>query len=107
MNLLYLIDGDRSHRIDRTRDVGSIEPDPVSRRPQSRRAFAERLSRDLGKEVRALDTWRACLEGALIQVEASRLEAPEPLFRTAWVKTGNLAVPYGTMGAVELTLTDA
>ncbi len=106
MNLLYLIDGDRSHRIDRTRDVGSIEPDPVSRRPQSRRAFAERLSRDLGKEVRALDTWRACLEGALIQVEASRLEAPEPLFRTAWVETGNLVVPYGTMSAVEITLTE-
>ncbi len=29
VNLLYLIDGDRIHRIDRTRDVGSIDPDPV------------------------------------------------------------------------------
>ena len=29
MNLLYLMDGDRIHRIDRTRDVGSIDPDPV------------------------------------------------------------------------------
>ncbi len=29
VNLLYLIDGDRSHRIDRTRDMGSIDPDPV------------------------------------------------------------------------------
>jgi hypothetical protein len=29
VNLLYLIAGDRIHRIDRTRDVGSIDPDPV------------------------------------------------------------------------------
>ncbi len=29
MNLLYFIDGDRVHRIDRTRDMGSIDPDPV------------------------------------------------------------------------------
>ncbi|MEE9208865.1 MAG: hypothetical protein V3U23_00310 [Kiloniellales bacterium] len=87
--------------------MGSIDPDPVSRRPENHRAFAGRLSRELGKEVRALDTWRACLEGAHVQVEASRLEAPEPLFRTAWVETANLAVPYGTMGAVELTPTDA
>ncbi len=26
---LYFIDVDRIHRIDRTRDVGSIDPDPV------------------------------------------------------------------------------
>jgi len=31
VNLLYLIDVDRIHRIDRTRDVGSIDPDPVYR----------------------------------------------------------------------------
>jgi ornithine cyclodeaminase len=77
-----------------------------SRRPESRRAFTERLSQELGKEVRAVDTWQACLEGAHIQVEASRLEAPQPLFQTAWIETGNLVVPYGTMSAVELTLTD-
>jgi len=29
VNLLYTIDGDRIHRIDRTGDVGSINPDPV------------------------------------------------------------------------------
>ena len=28
-DLLYLMDGDRIHRIDRTRDVDSIDPDPV------------------------------------------------------------------------------
>ncbi len=29
MRLLYFIGVDRIHRIDRTRDVGSIDPDPV------------------------------------------------------------------------------
>ncbi len=77
-----------------------------SRRPESREPFAARLARDLGKEVRAVDTWQACLEGADIQVEASRLPAPEPLFKTAWVKRGNFVVPYGTMSTVELSLTD-
>lgn len=77
-----------------------------SRRPESRTAFAARLTQDLGKPVRAVDSWQACLEGADIQVEASRLAAPEPLFRTAWVEPGNLVVPYGTMSAVELSLTD-
>ncbi len=77
-----------------------------SRRRESREPFAEGLSADLGKPVRAVDTWQACLEGADIQVEASRLPAPEPLFKTAWVKPGNFVVPYGTMSAVELSLTD-
>ena len=77
-----------------------------SRRPESREDFARRLSQDLGKPVRAVETWQACLEGADIQVEASRLAAPEPLFKTAWVKPGNFVVPYGTMSTVELSLTD-
>lgn len=77
-----------------------------SRRPESREAFAARLSKDLGKEVRAVASWQECLEGADIQIEASRLEQPEPLFKTEWVKKGNFVVPYGTMSAVELSLTD-
>jgi ornithine cyclodeaminase len=77
-----------------------------SRRPESRDAFAARLSADLGKTVRAVDSWQACLDGADIMVEASRLEQPEPLFKTVWVKKGALVVPYGTMSAVELSLTD-
>ena len=76
-----------------------------SRRPESRAAFAERMTRDLGKPVRAVETWQACLEGADIMVEASRLERPEPLFKTAWVKPGAFVVPYGTMSALELSLT--
>jgi alanine dehydrogenase len=77
-----------------------------SRRPDSRDAFAERLSRDLGKPVRATGDWRSCVEGADIVVEASRLAAPEPMLKTEWIKPGALVVPYGTMSAVELSLTD-
>ncbi len=77
-----------------------------SRRPESRESFAERLSRDLGKPVVATADWQSCLEGADIQVEAARLSEPQPLFKTQWVKPGNLVVPYGTVSAHELTLTD-
>ena len=77
-----------------------------SRRPESRKAFAARLSRDLGKPVRATDDWESCVRGADIVVEASRLEAPEPLLRTEWIGKGAFVVPYGTMSAVELSLTD-
>ena len=77
-----------------------------SRRPESRDAFARRLAADLGKPVRATADWRSCVEGADIVVEASRLHAPEPLLETHWIAPGALVIPYGTMSAVELTLTD-
>jgi ornithine cyclodeaminase/alanine dehydrogenase-like protein (mu-crystallin family) len=77
-----------------------------SRRPESREAFAQRLAADLGKPVRATADWQACVEGADIVVEASRLPAPKPMLKTAWIKPGALVVPYGTMSAVELSLTD-
>lgn len=77
-----------------------------SRRPESRESFAETLRRDLGREIIVTDDWQSCLEGADIMVEASRLTEPTPLFKTDWIKPGALVVPYGTMSAVELTLTD-
>ncbi|MEM7057452.1 MAG: ornithine cyclodeaminase family protein [Pseudomonadota bacterium] len=77
-----------------------------SRRPESRDAFAQRLTTDLGKPVIAVDTWQECLEGADIQVEASRLTEPTPLFETAWVRPGTLVIPYGTMSALPLDFTD-
>jgi ornithine cyclodeaminase len=77
-----------------------------SRRPESMNPFAARLSADLGKPVVATDDWQSCLEGADILVEACRLSAPEPLFKTAWVKPGALVIPYGTMSALELDLVD-
>ena len=77
-----------------------------SRRAASREEFAGRLTRELGKPVAAVPAWRSCVEGADIVVEASRLSAPQPLLRTEWIKPGALVVPYGTMSAVELSLTD-
>jgi len=77
-----------------------------SRREESRDAFAAQLSKDLGKPVLATEDWQSCVEGADIVVEASRLEKPTPLLKTEWIKPGALVVPYGTMSAVELSLTD-
>jgi len=77
-----------------------------SRRPESRTAFGERLSADLGKKVIVTDDWESCVRGADIVVEASRLPAPAPMLRTDWIKRGALVMPYGTMSAVELSLTD-
>lgn len=77
-----------------------------SRRPESREAFAARLERDLGKKIVVTDNWQDCLKDADIMVEASRLPEPAPLFKTDWVKKGAFVVPYGTMSALELDLTD-
>lgn len=77
-----------------------------SRRKESQDAFAARLEADLGKPVRAVDSWQAAVEGADIVVEASRLLEPAPMLKTEWIKPGALVVPYGTMSAVELSLTD-
>ncbi|ADP16955.1 ornithine cyclodeaminase/mu-crystallin family protein 2 [Achromobacter xylosoxidans A8] len=77
-----------------------------SRRPESQQAFGERLSRDLGKPVKVVNNWESCVRGADIVVEASRLPEPTPLLKTEWIKPGALVMPYGTMSAVELSLTD-
>jgi ornithine cyclodeaminase len=77
-----------------------------SARADSREDFARRLTRALGKEVRATAGWRETVEGADIVVEATRLARPEPLLKTAWIKRGALVVPYGTNSAVEDDLTD-
>ncbi len=45
-------------------------------------------------------------EGADIVVEASRLSQPDPLLKTEWISPGALVVPYGTISAVELSLTE-
>lgn len=77
-----------------------------SRRPESRESFAQKLSEDLGKPVRVTEDWQSCIEGADIVVEASRLPEPAPMLLTEWIKPGAFVVPYGTMSAVELSLTD-
>ena len=77
-----------------------------SRRRDSREAFARRLTEDLDRPVRAVDSWEECLLGADVIVEASRLTEPEPLLATNWVGPGALVIPYGTVSAVDLDLTE-
>ena len=77
-----------------------------SRRPESREAFGAQLERDLGCPVTVCDDWESVVRGADIVVEAARLERPEPMLLTEWIQPGALVVPYGTMSAVELSLTD-
>ena len=77
----------------------------TSARPESREAFARELSRELGKPVRAVATPEDALKGADIMVEATRLVSPTVLLRTEWVAPGTLVIPYGTVSAVELSLT--
>jgi len=77
-----------------------------SRRAESREAFAKRLSTELNKKVVATDDWQSCLQGADIQVEASRLREPQALFKTEWLRSGSLIIPYGTMSALPLDFTD-
>ncbi len=77
-----------------------------SRRPESREEFGRRMSDELGKPVIVAPDWESCVSGADIVVEASRLRRPEPLLKTSFVAPGSLVIPYGTMSAVELSLTD-
>ena len=76
-----------------------------SRREESRNAFARRLEADLNKRIIVAEDWQSCLDGADIMVEASRLERREELFKTEWVEKGALVIPYGTVSALELSLT--
>jgi alanine dehydrogenase len=78
----------------------------TSRRPESREAFAARLREVTGTPVRAVATADEAYDQADILVEASRLEEPAPLLRTAAVRPGAFVVPYGTVSAVELDLLD-
>ncbi|VTU16595.1 ornithine cyclodeaminase family protein [Variovorax sp. PBL-E5] len=77
-----------------------------SRRKESRDAFAARLEKDLGMKITVTEDWESCVRGADIVVEASRLEKPTPILKTEWIKKGACVIPYGTMSAVELSLTD-
>jgi ornithine cyclodeaminase len=77
-----------------------------SRTPGSRTGLAERLAAELGPRVRAVESWEECVRGADVVVEATRLVTPEPLLRTEWIAPGALVIPYGTVSAVALDLTD-
>ena len=89
--------------LDRVLDLDEIRV--TSARPESRAAFGERLERALGKAVRVVDSVEEAVRGADVVVEATRLTAPEPILRTEWIAPAALVIPYGTMSAVELSLT--
>ena len=89
--------------LDRLFDFAEIRV--TSRRRSSREAFGEMLEQRLGKPVRVVETWQEAVEGADIVVEATRLVEPEPLLMTDWIGAGTLTIPYGTMSALELSLT--
>ncbi|MDR1731031.1 MAG: ornithine cyclodeaminase family protein [Synergistaceae bacterium] len=77
-----------------------------SKRRESAENFAERLRKRLGKPVVIAPDSESCLKGADIMVEATRLIEPQVLLKTEWVEPGTFVVPYGTVSAVELSLTD-
>jgi alanine dehydrogenase len=77
-----------------------------SKHPESRERLAERLRRDLKREVRVTENWRTTIEDADILVEATRLAHPEPLLKTQWVKRGSCIIPYGSHSALELSIVD-
>jgi len=89
--------------LDRVLDLEEIRV--TSARAESRTAFGERLERALGKPVRVLDGVEETVRGADVVVEATRLPAPTPILRTDWIAPAALVIPYGTMSAVELSLT--
>ncbi len=90
--------------LDRVLDLEEIRV--TSRRPESREAFGRELEAALGKPVRVVGSVEEAVVGADVVVEATRLERPEPILRTEWIAPGALVIPYGTMSAIELSLTD-
>jgi alanine dehydrogenase len=89
--------------LDRVLDLEEIRV--TSARVESRTAFGERLQRALGKPVRVVDGVEEAVRGADVVVEATRLPAPSPILKTDWIAPAALVIPYGTMSAVELSLT--
>ena len=78
----------------------------TSRREESRRAFGAELEAALGRPVLVTETIEEAVRGADVVVEATRLERPEPVLRTAWLEACSLLIPYGTMSVLELDVLD-
>ncbi len=81
------------------------DPDPLAATAEPRAARPNAGRRDRSY-VTGGHSWEEAVRGADVVVEATRLEQPEPLLRTEWIKPGALVMPYGTVSAVELSLTD-
>lgn len=77
-----------------------------SKHADSRNAVAEQLRRDLERDIKVTENWRATTEGADIVVEATRLARPEPLLKTQWIARGACVIPFGSQSALELSIVD-
>jgi alanine dehydrogenase len=89
--------------LDRVLDLEEIRV--TSARPESREAFGARLREALDTPVRVMESVEEVVTGADVVVEATRLTAPEPILQTRWIEPAALVIPYGTMSAVELSIT--
>lgn len=72
-----------------------------SKRASSREELAARARSELGLNAKAVDSVEACVRGAQIVVEATRLEQPELLVRDEWLEKNVLLVTYGWKMAVD------
>src|SRR5438034_264899 len=68
--------------------------------------YLDNYRQGLPSEMGLLNLFDPRSGAPLAIIDASRLERPAPLLQTAWIARGALVVPYGTMSAVELSLTD-
>lgn len=75
-----------------------------SRRPESRERLALRVREELGIAARPIENIAEATRGADIVVEATRLQAPEPLLMNADLAAGALLVTYGWVRAVDSSL---
>ena len=89
--------------LDRVLDLDEIRV--TSARAESREAFGARLRDALDTPVRVVASVEEVVTGADVIVEATRLTAPEPILETRWIGPSALVIPYGTMSAVELSIT--
>jgi alanine dehydrogenase len=89
--------------LDRVLDLDEIRV--TSARAESREAFGARLREALDTPVRVVASVQEAVAGADVVVEATRLSAPSPILETAWIAPAALVIPYGTMSAVELSIT--
>jgi len=76
---------------------------PSSREPGRLRKETQARSKEGHRRYRGLGILR---ERRRHRGGGLALEKPAPMLKTAWIKKGACVIPYGTMSAVELSLTD-
>ena len=77
-----------------------------SRRPESRDAFAGGCRATSASPSPPPTTGSRACAAPTSWSKPRGCRSPTPMLRTEWIKRGAFVVPYGTMSAVELSLTD-